>query len=106
MIPEFRTRATPRLPVSLSVTYSNEGEMVRDVVSNLGGGGLFIRTTRPLPIGTPIEMAIQLGDETLKQKGRITWARGLPIDGMGVRFDDPIDPRLTALVAAKKTENP
>ncbi len=104
MTPEHR--ATPRLPIALAVTYPNAGELVRDVVTNLGGGGLFIRTKRPLPIGTQIEMEIQLGDDTLKQRGRVTWARGLPIDGMGVRFEDPVDPRLSAVVAAKKAESP
>jgi type IV pilus assembly protein PilZ len=104
-----RTRQSPRVPVQLAVSYESAGEMARDVITNLSDGGLFIRTTRPLAIGTQIEMTIHIGEEKppIGQKGRITWARGLPVDGMGVRFEPPVDPRLleilkTARVPSKK----
>jgi uncharacterized protein (TIGR02266 family) len=99
-----RTRSSPRLPVVLPVTYQNEGELARDVVTNIGEGGLFIRTSRPLPIGTTIEMAIAVGEGVppIVQRGKVTWARGLPGDGMGVRFEPPVDPRIADILKAKK----
>src|SRR5687767_8299939 len=103
----IRTRSSPRLPVVLPVTYQSAGELVRDLVLNIGEGGLFIRTSKPLPIGTVIEMAITIeGVETIQQKGRVTWARGLPGDGMGVRFEAPVHPRITEFVNAKRAESP
>jgi uncharacterized protein (TIGR02266 family) len=95
-----RTRQSPRVPVQLAVAYESAGEMARDVITNISDGGLFIRTSKPLAIGTQIEMTIQLGDEksAIPQRGRITWARGLPVDGMGVRFEPPVDPRILEIL--------
>ncbi len=103
-----RTRTSQRLPVLLAVSYPTSGEMARDVITNVGAGGLFIRTTKPLPIGTQIEMAIQIVDAepVIHQKGRVTWTRGLGGEGMGVRFEDPIDPRIAELLKSKRAENP
>lgn len=108
MTDSTRTRSSPRLPVVLPVTYENEGALARDVVTNIGEGGLFIRTSKPLPIGTTIDMAIHFDEgEPLVQRGRVTWARGLPADGMGVRFESPVDPRIAHILATKKSaENP
>jgi uncharacterized protein (TIGR02266 family) len=101
----MKTRSGPRLPVSLPVAYRTEHELARDVVTNIGEGGLFIRTSKPLAIGTLIEMEITLSDgPPIRQKGRVTWARGLPVDGMGIRFEEPVDRRIALILASKRAK--
>jgi type IV pilus assembly protein PilZ len=93
-------RAFPRIPVSLAVEYRSEGELRRDLVIDQSEGGLFIRTSRPLPIGTELELVIQVaGEPPMRVRGRVVWERllgkGPDQPGMGVGFVGPVDPRLT-----------
>ena len=102
MRPPPERRADPRVPVTLTVQYRSAGELRRDLVANRSSGGVFIRTSRPLPIGTPVELVIEItGEPSICARGKVVWerlyGRASPpheLEGMGVRFDEPVDPRL------------
>ena len=98
-IPPDDRRLSQRMPVLLVASYTDREDMLRATITNLSDGGLFIRTSRPLPIGTEVYLAIQLGSApAIRQKGRVTWVRGHDEEGMGVRFVPPVDAQLAAMV--------
>jgi type IV pilus assembly protein PilZ len=78
-------RQSPRVPVTLELSYFSEGQLARDLVTDLSEGGLFVRTRRPLPIGTEVELQLELPAGVTRAKGRVVWLRGAD-DGMGIAF--------------------
>jgi type IV pilus assembly protein PilZ len=89
-------RCFPRLDVTLSVRYRNGTELASAFIDSLSHGGVFIRTSRPLPIGTHVTMEIDvLGEPApLVVRGQVVWERLIGradgMDGMGVAFlDEP-----------------
>ncbi len=95
-----------RLPVSLRVTYLNRGELSRDLVTDLSPGGLYVRTTKPLPIGTEIDLEVFVTDEDLPMhvRGKVIWLRRPPgpHEGMGIQFTGVMGPVLVEMVDAAK----
>lgn len=53
---------------------------------DIGLGGLYMTTTAPLDMGTPILMTLNLADRTLHLKGTVVYSD--PGHGVGVRFKD------------------
>ncbi|MBV9242258.1 MAG: PilZ domain-containing protein [Acidobacteria bacterium] len=53
---------------------------------DIGIGGLYMTTTAPLDMGTPILMTLNLNDETLHLNGTVVYSD--PGHGVGVRFKD------------------
>lgn len=88
-----------RAPIELKVEYKRLNTFFADYTRNISRGGTFIKTTRPLPIGTEFLFKLfvpQLGD-ALRIQGEVQWivteadiAEGR-VDhsaepGMGIRF--------------------
>jgi type IV pilus assembly protein PilZ len=102
-------REHPRIPVSLQVSYLSRGDLQRDLVTDLSSGGLFIRTSRPLDIGTEIDLEVRVGDAEapLHVRGRVVWLRNASGKGpgMGIQFTGIMGGILLEMVeAAKKSE--
>ena len=88
-----------RAPIELKVEYKRLNTFFADYTRNISRGGTFIRTTRPLPIGTEFVFKLfvpHLG-EPLKVQGEVQWivtetdvAEGRTAQsnepGMGIRF--------------------
>ncbi len=83
-----------RKPVQVRVEYAHIEDFLVDYTSNHTIGGMFIKTARPLPVGTRFLLRFQLPGtgRTLKTEAQVRWT--LPVDvaapmtpGMGVRFD-------------------
>ena len=55
---------------------------------SLAGGGLFIATPKPLPVGTAITVKMQLPTAELETVGAVEWIDARPAQGMGVRLPD------------------
>ena len=84
-----------RVPVQLLVDYRSEGNYLFDFCRDLGTGGVFIETTKPLSHGSVVELTFTLPDskETLEAKGRVIWVQtAIPekntAAGMGVQFEE------------------
>ena len=62
----------------------------RDIIKNIGAGGLFIKTLRKVAIGQPITVKFPLFnfDQIVESAGRVV--RRDP-DGIAVTFNSPID---------------
>ncbi len=93
-------RATVRAPVRLRVDYERMNSFFSDYTRNISKGGTFIKTARPLPIGTRFlfALAVPALSEPVQLDGEVTWI--LPAEaavprgeepGMGIRFLFPDD---------------
>ena len=86
-------RGGNRAPIELKVEYKRKNTFFSDYTRNISRGGTFIRTERPLPIGTEFIFALTIPglDEPLRLNGRVQWIsppeggdeRGA---GMGIEF--------------------
>jgi len=89
-------RRAPRGPIRLRVDYERMNSFFADYTKNISKGGTFIKTARPLPIGTRFLFALSVPalSEPVQITGEVQWIRAAtpaatgPDDepGMGIRF--------------------
>ena len=93
-------RAHIRIPVSLKVSYRSKGDLQKDLVTDLSPGGLFVRTSKPLPIGTEVDLEVTIADEDppIHVRGKVIWLRQKAIEGMGIQFTGVMGEVLAELV--------
>jgi type IV pilus assembly protein PilZ len=85
----------------MAVRYHGADELRAAFISSLSQGGVFIKTSQPLAIGSEILMEIELeGDlSPIRIKGRVVWDRLVGReDGMGVAFSESLPDRLRKLL--------
>lgn len=72
--PEER-RDSPRAPIELKVEYKRLNSFFADYTKNISRGGTFIRTEKPLDIGTDFtfKLVVPRLEEPLKLNGRVQW---------------------------------
>jgi type IV pilus assembly protein PilZ len=94
--PSEDDRTEQRVPIQLLVDYRSNGSYLFDFCQNLGTGGVFIETERPLTQGSEVELTFTIPDskETVHAKGHVIWVQKPVIGrhdltpGMGVQFSD------------------
>lgn len=108
-------RSAPRISLAFRVRYHTpEGGRFESRAGGIGGGGLFIESQSPLPVGTKLAMEFSLpekSEEWLPAKGSVAWVcpkadQYTFSPGMGIRFTeiaDEIRDRIHELV--KITQN-
>jgi len=92
-------RRENRAPIELKVEYKRLNTFFYDYTKNISKGGTFIKTDRPLDIGTPFvfELRVPGADDPIQLRGEVRWVvrTGEPIPpstsdgqdpGMGIRF--------------------
>jgi type IV pilus assembly protein PilZ len=87
-------RAAPRGPIRLRVDYERMNAFFADYTKNISKGGTFIKTSRPLPVGTRFlfALAVPALSEPVTLDGEVTWILGGERagsgeePGMGIRF--------------------
>lgn len=88
-------RRAPRVPIEVRVEYKRINAFISDFTRDISSGGLFIRTSEPLAVGTEamFTLAIPRMERPVTLKGRVQ--RVIPADdasemGMGIElmFDD------------------
>jgi uncharacterized protein (TIGR02266 family) len=91
------SRTEPRVNLAFKVKYKTpEGHQFESRAGGIGGGGLFIESLTPLPVGTKLTMEFSLPEkpnEWLPAKGLVAWVcpkadQYTFSPGMGVRFTD------------------
>jgi type IV pilus assembly protein PilZ len=100
-------RQHARIPVSLQVSYLSKGDLQRDLVINLSPGGLFVRTSRPLEIGTEVDLEVLIADEEtpIHVRGKVMWLHAeekVSQPGMGIQFTGVMGPLLLEMVQAAR----
>ncbi|MEW6544594.1 MAG: PilZ domain-containing protein [Nitrospirota bacterium] len=110
--PRTEARAHPRVSLVIRVRYRTAAGVEAETrASGIGGGGLFIESTSPLPVGTELALEFALPDrptEWLSAKGAVAWVCPKSdhytfFPGMGVRFTQiaaGVRERVQALVAS------
>jgi len=97
-------REHARIPVSLQVSYLSKGDLQRDLVVNLSPGGLFVHTSKPLPIGTEVDLEVLIAQEEtpIHVRDKVIWLRGEGVSppGMGIQFTGVMGPLLLEMVEA------
>src|SRR3954447_22776748 len=95
MPPPDELRVNPRAPLRLRIDYDRMNAFFADYTKNISKGGTFIKTTRPLDVGSRCQFALSLPalSEPLMLEGEVVWtltpelARGRGAEpGMGIRF--------------------
>src|SRR4051812_10758679 len=83
-------RRAPREPIRLRVEYQRMNAFFADYTKNISKGGTFIKTARPLPIGTRFLFALSVPalSEPVQITGEVQWIAGAGAadPGMGIRF--------------------
>ncbi|MEE9556874.1 MAG: TIGR02266 family protein [Candidatus Adiutricales bacterium] len=81
-------RKTERVENMLEVVYETTEQFYRAYSTNIGGGGLFIKTRDLLPVETTVSLKFTLPDEKepVQTAGKIIWLRETEEKGMGVQF--------------------
>ncbi len=99
-------RGENRAPITLRVEYKRINTFFADYTKNISKGGTFIRTTRPLEIGTEFMFVLSLPEAVeLELKGIVKWviAEADGTDekpaGMGIQFVYADDAQRTTVEA-------
>jgi type IV pilus assembly protein PilZ len=85
-------RQHARRPIELKVEYKRLNAFFADYTRNISNGGTFIRTDKPLGIGTEFvfKLAVPRLEEPLSIRGQVKWVveAGNPEEepGMGIKF--------------------
>ena len=82
-------RTSPRAPIELKVEYRKVNSFFADYTKNISKGGTFIKTKKPLPVGTQFlfKLTVPHREAPFELLGEVAWARSDGDDpGMGIRF--------------------
>lgn len=85
--PEHRQYA--RAPIELKVDYKKLNSFFADYTKNISKGGTFIKTKKPLAIGTRFlfKLTVPQRAEPFELLGEVVWSKGDAEEpGMGIRF--------------------
>jgi type IV pilus assembly protein PilZ len=93
---DFTRRKEARTQKTLSLSFKEKESFIKAYSDNISGGGLFIRTKRPLEQGDPFSLKLQIPgmDEPLKINCEVCWSRPESEEadnspaGMGIQFMD------------------
>jgi len=90
-------RVYPRTGIELNVEYKKLNTFFHDYTRNISQGGTFIRTTKPLEVGTEFVFKLRVPElmEPLSLRGQVKWVvqeedagkdPDKPDAGMGIQF--------------------
>ncbi|MGC8927976.1 MAG: TIGR02266 family protein [Myxococcota bacterium] len=86
-------RREDRVEVELKVGYRTIGSFITDYIINISKGGIFINTTKPLPVGTKIRILFSIPDIPFPfdLMGIVRWVNPVghsshSLPGMGIEF--------------------
>lgn len=92
--PPMGPRVEPRAPIELKVEYKRLNSFFADYTRNISKGGTFIKTAKPLAIGTEFvfKLSVPKLEAPIELHGRVQWiiedgkAAGDKDPGMGIGF--------------------
>lgn len=92
--PLVERRREPRTPVNIRIDYQTVDAFFSEFASNINQGGLYIKTTKPLPPGTRLTLQFLLPNRgtPIQVDGEVVWVnerttKGIN-PGMGIRFEE------------------
>jgi type IV pilus assembly protein PilZ len=89
-------RGSLRIPIELRVEYKKMNTFFSDYTKNISKGGTFIKTEKPLKVGTEFlfKLSIPALSEPIDIRGQVVWVNtetnqqrpDVPDRGMGIKF--------------------
>lgn len=82
-------RQHPRAPIELKVDYKKMNSFFADYTKNISKGGTFIKTKKPLPLGTRFlfKLSIPQKSDPFELLGEVVWSTVEGDEpGMGIKF--------------------
>jgi type IV pilus assembly protein PilZ len=82
-------RQHARAPIELKVDYKKLNSFFADYTKNISKGGTFIKTKKPLPIGTRFlfKLTVPQREAPFELLGEVVWSKSDGEEpGMGIRF--------------------
>jgi len=87
-------RSGERVSGKINISFKTASDFFKAYIANLGEGGLFIHTTKNLPVGSLLDLEFSLpdSDQAITTKGKVMWARPQDMStekmppGMGIQF--------------------
>jgi type IV pilus assembly protein PilZ len=89
LVDDDERRRERRAPIELKVEYKRLNTFFYDYTKNISKGGTFIKTKKPLPIGTRFlfKLTVPQREEPFELLGEVVWSQGDAEEpGMGIRF--------------------
>ncbi len=87
--PGLEGRTQTRAPIELKVDYKKLNSFFADYTKNISKGGTFIKTKKPLPIGTRFlfKLSVPQRNEPFELVGEVVWSTIEGEEpGMGIKF--------------------
>ena len=87
--PKSDQRQHTRAPIELKVDYKKLNSFFADYTKNISKGGTFIKTKKPLPIGTRFlfKLTVPHREAPFELLGEVVWSKADAEEpGMGIRF--------------------
>ena len=87
--PGIEGRQSARAPIELKVDYKKLNSFFADYTKNISKGGTFIKTKKPLPIGTRFlfKLTVPQRENPFELLGEVVWSQNEGEEsGMGIRF--------------------
>ncbi|NVM24925.1 MAG: TIGR02266 family protein [Desulfobacterales bacterium] len=89
-------RSEERVRMKIRISFKKAGDLFRAYIGNLDSGGLFIKTTKSLPVDTLLNLEFNLPNtnRVIRTPGRVVWTRSQEMStekmppGMGTEFVD------------------
>ena len=94
-----KRRILRRRNVRVLVDYVSREGVRCEYATTLGGGGIFVETDQPLPVGAPLRLRFRIpgGDRLHELEARVVWAHepkrpeeSVTPPGMGIEFTDSV----------------
>ncbi|HEY1556762.1 MAG TPA: response regulator [Kofleriaceae bacterium] len=84
-------RSDERVAVALRVDYHDADDLLADYTENLSTGGACVASSRLLPEGTEVRLALSFPAliEPIRVDGIVRWTRSAPEPMLGIEFSDP-----------------
>jgi type IV pilus assembly protein PilZ len=82
-------RQSARAPIELKVDYKKMNSFFADYTKNISKGGTFIKTKKPLPVGTRFlfKLSVPNREAPFELLGEVVWSKAEAEEpGMGIRF--------------------
>ncbi|GEM_PF-1268168 len=82
------TRSEQRRPVRVFINYRTIDQFFSEIGTNLSIGGVFVKSTNPLPVGTEIKISFNIPQFNcyLESVGVVVHNGSLENPGMGIKF--------------------
>jgi type IV pilus assembly protein PilZ len=94
MPPQDDRRQLDRAPIVLKVEYKRLNTFFNDYTRNISKGGIFIKTPKPLGVGTGFifKLFVPGLDEPIELRGEVRWTRKAPPTAPKGRLGTPAPP--------------